>query len=85
MSEEVEPDGYKLMEKTWHSSSERVAVTLIWAVNIRETVWSDSAWNCIFATESGIRVSSYDNIFLWQPAICDKWDKNLLRCVLRAF
>ena len=32
MSEEGEPDGYKLMEKTWYSSSERVAITTIWAV-----------------------------------------------------
>jgi hypothetical protein len=47
----------QLMEKTWHSSSEKAAVTSVWAVKSRETALSNSAWSFTYATEPENKVS----------------------------
>ena len=75
----------KLMEKTWHSSSERIAITSIWPLTVAKLLDPTALGILLLQQNQKLQFPLYENIILWQPAICDKWDKSLFRCVLPAF
>jgi hypothetical protein len=48
----------KLLEKTWHSSSESLVKTSSWTFNSHECEWSNSAWSFTSAAPSEITIAS---------------------------